>query len=212
MLIDDLLNSSQIGNLPNNLLSWMSEGLKKAQKFELAPDFAHAADALAVDFDAVARAIGFCKLPYPFTWIEVPQNIRPTFSASRIHVPDIQSRPKRIGFLLVQEPNQNQNDLGIFRAYQFWNFDDKDKIPNLSEIQMRFDHTKVRADVKVVRSERIIKVEENPMWKKASPMVKSMLSSAIQPWPCEWPTSIAEAAFAEKMDIVRYAYELNIVD
>src|SRR5262245_13005378 len=117
MLVDDLIAADFIDNLWSDPSRGRIQArLKLAVKFILAPDFAVVAENLATDFRALAGALPNIRLPFAEMWIEVAQNDRNYFSTAGIHLPALQRKPKRVGFLLTAE----DKGLSVFRAHQFW--------------------------------------------------------------------------------------------
>lgn len=87
----------------------------EANKFVLARDFAQAADEISNNLSDIAKALPFCRLPYPLTWIEVAQADRAHF----LHGSDPepwQGRPRRVGYLL----EATREDLSAWKAHLAW--------------------------------------------------------------------------------------------
>lgn len=215
MLIDDILSTKEITNiLSDRDLNMMKARLAKATKFILAADFAATAENLSMDFGAIAKAIPYCRLPYPSIWFEVAQQERPVFAASSIHIPELQKAPKRVGFLLEQE-----NDLGKFIAHQFWIF------PNgtisSADLAMVFDPSKVRQDQDTSatgKAHQIFDIESSPMWRTASPLVRSILTTALYPTTTHFIGTMHYIAEKYKgVDVAttrewRFAFEVAVTD
>ena len=58
------------------LMAPVLDKIRRAHKFQLAPEFAAAADELRCDLDQVAKALPLCRLPAPLTWIETSEAAR----------------------------------------------------------------------------------------------------------------------------------------
>lgn len=210
MLIDDLINGPII-NLPRADTMKFKNRLREAMKFELSPDFAAAAEALADNFTNVAKAIPFCRLPFKSCWIELVQNDRPRFSAADIHIPELQSKPKRIGFLL----EATDEKLSAFRAHQFWSFPPEHNVPpNISELAMLYEPEKIKVDPDYKDSDNrnYFKIESSPMWKKSTPEVRSMLTSVIRPDAPDFPTSWEMAQAEGEKEISKMSFEVSVTD
>jgi hypothetical protein len=93
--------------------------LRRAQKFVLTPEFAAVAEELADDYTGLVRIFERCRLPYPDVWFEVAQADRPRFSAANMHAPQVQVKPKKVGFLLTA----TREDLSAWKAHLYWNFE-----------------------------------------------------------------------------------------
>jgi hypothetical protein len=212
MLIDDLINANQIANLGPDDCARFQARLRAATKFDLAPDFAASADALSAEFTNVAKAIPFCRLPFKSVWVEVAQNARPRFSAADIHVPVMQGRPKRVGFLIDAVDDR----LSSFRAHQFWSFYEKDKLPNISELAMKFSPENMtdEYDTRLDSAEdgRILKIESSPEWLKAPKSIRARLHSVLGPEAPDFYTSWGEMYAKGEDEIAKLSYEVSIAD
>jgi hypothetical protein len=213
MLIDDLLSADVISNLDAEGARRFKRRLREAIKFELAADFSAAAEGLADNFTNLAKAIPFCKVPFKSCWFEVAQMHRPRFNAAGIHLPGIQSRPKRVGFLV----DTLDDTMSSFRAHQFWSFPEKTRPPNISEIAMGFHPDKMDEDIKWARDNNPRKVgkfqiEVNPSWLKADPISKARLGSIIHPESPDFITSWFHAFQDGRPELAKTAYEINITD
>jgi hypothetical protein len=93
--------------------------IARAQKFILTAEFAAVAEELSNDYTGLVRAFPQCRLPYADVWIEVLQADRPQFMASDMHMPQVQKKPKRVGFLLTAI----REDLSAWKTHLFWSFD-----------------------------------------------------------------------------------------
>ena len=91
--------------------------LRRAQKFVLTPEFAAVAEELSEDYSGLARIFERCRLPYPDVWFEVAQADRPRFMAAAMHIPQLQVKPKKVGFLLTA----TREDLSAWKAHLYWN-------------------------------------------------------------------------------------------
>ena len=192
MLIDQLFNMG-IENVAPAGLAPLRARLGRAHKFCLAPDFAAAAEELAVDLKTVANALPHCRLPYPLTWIEVAQQHRPRFMTAGVHMPGIQSVPTRVGFLL----EANDAKLSGFSAYQFWELEQLADWPQASHVSMLFDPVRFAGSVlpeeidnimdrghRLLESTGLVKdnqVPASPEWLTASPEVRARITSAVMP-------------------------------
>lgn len=209
MLIDELLAAPTIDNVLEPYRNKICQRLKAAQRFEIAPDFAAAADALSVDFNACANAIPFCRLPFKSMWIEVAQQTRPRFASSDIHLPGMQHIPKRVGFLLdVLDKNHK-----TFKAHQFWSFPDRDtKV--MSELGMEFHPENMKEDHSAAYSDdglviKYVRIDSSEMWKKSSIKTRSVLISVIRPCPNDYPTSSVAYLRDDELEM---ALEIATVD
>src|SRR5262245_54030802 len=70
-----------------------------AHKFALSREFAEVADDLTNNFNNIAAALPFCRLPYAETWIELNQNDRPNYRNAAMHAEGVQVKIRRVGFL-----------------------------------------------------------------------------------------------------------------
>lgn len=210
MLIDEILESPII-NMPPNYSHVFKQRLRAAVKFDMAPDFAAAADTLAMDYGTIAHAIPFCRLPFKSMWIEVAASTRPRFHVAGIHLPGLQTIPKRVGFLI----DAVDEKLSSFKAHQFWSFHDTEKPPNVSELAMLFKPEKASTSPewidKAEKEHRILKIETSPMWRESSNETKAMLTSVIGAIPPDWPASW-EAIAKKSASYAQLAYEINVAD
>lgn len=115
MLCDELQAYGAIGSGCD--IAPIKPRIAAAQKFVLGAEFAAVADALSNDFGGLVRVFDRCRLPFAHTWIEFLQSDRPRFMQAGIHVPQLQVKPKRIGFLCTA----TRDDLSAWRAHLFWN-------------------------------------------------------------------------------------------
>lgn len=108
-----------------------------AVKFELARDFAQAADALAVDLTQVSKALPFCRLPYPEIWIELAARDRQNFVGGERSLQFFEAEPRRVGFLLTATNDQ----LSAWKAHLFWvgPFEGVADLTNAAAMAMAFD-------------------------------------------------------------------------
>jgi len=90
--------------------------MASAQKFNLATDFALAADGLVDNFKELERITPFCRLPYPVCWFEFAQADRKHWVGAPMHYPQWQGSPHRIGFLT----EAIGDDLAHWRTYLCW--------------------------------------------------------------------------------------------
>lgn len=90
--------------------------LRRAHKFVLTPEFAAVAEALSEDYGGLLRVFPQCRLPYADVWFEVAQADRPHFMAAEMHIPQLQAKPRRVGFLLTA----TRPDLSAWKAHLFW--------------------------------------------------------------------------------------------
>lgn len=98
MLCDDILADTDLpafyrGFEPTRKL------LRGAHKYTLAADFAAAADGMVNNLPELNRISPFCRLPFQTCWFELAQADRPHFQEAPLHFTELQSRPKRVGFL-----------------------------------------------------------------------------------------------------------------
>jgi hypothetical protein len=178
VLIDLLTSTKTIASVHKAYLPVLQTALKKAVKFELSPDFAAAAEGLAEDLRNVAKALPYCRLPFPLTWIEVAQQNRPRFSEAPIHVPEIQGVPSRIGFLL----SAGDKELSAFMAFQFWEIKKFPGIGNASNMATMFDTRRANdpyVEPKVTR--KYLKIEDGSQWKNADPITRSIINNVVVP-------------------------------
>src|SRR4051812_24567567 len=110
--------------------------IKRAQKFVLTPEFAAVAEELSEDYGGLLRVFSRCRLPYQDVWVELCQADRPRFSAAVMHIPQLQLRPKRVGFLLTA----TRPDLSAWKAHLFWNFEGLGTSTSLSATRYDMTH------------------------------------------------------------------------
>jgi hypothetical protein len=105
MLCDDIINDKELpGIYPG--FSTVQGLIKKSNKYVLSPDFTAAADGLVNNFPQLRRIAPFCRLPAPTCWFELAQSDRPHFLEAPMDFTYFQSKPKRVGFLCIAEPDK----------------------------------------------------------------------------------------------------------
>src|SRR5882672_5173900 len=114
MLADEILIDRCIGSGCD--IAPVLPRIKRAHKFILTAEFAAVAEALSADYGGLLRVFPQCRLPYADVWFEVLQADRPRFSAAEMHIPQLQVKPKRVGFLLTA----TRTDLSAWKAHLFW--------------------------------------------------------------------------------------------
>lgn len=119
-MLADEISSDQI--LPSLYpgLDLIQKQIAAAQKFNLAHDFALAADGLCDNFHELEKIAPFCRLPYPVCWFEVAQADRAHWMNAPLHYPGLQGAPHRIGFLT----EAIGGDLAHWRTYLCWSLKD----------------------------------------------------------------------------------------
>lgn len=90
---------------------------KASQRFMVERDFAQVADELAGHPADIVKMLPFCRLPAPSVWIEAVHSDRLNFLYGA-PVAEYESKPHRVGFLLVAENSQ----LSQWKTHLFWNF------------------------------------------------------------------------------------------
>lgn len=210
MLIDNLINTTHVENAAPDSLAHLQATLREAQKFELAPDFAAAAEELSVNFSTIAAAIPHCRLPYPLMWLEVAQQSRPRFSTAPMHAPEIQMIPSRVGFLLKAHDAQ----LSRFEAHQFWTLKDYAH-PHIAEMAMSFDPRRYATAVPIAndavpnRALFFPEVTTSPGWLAADPLSRAQIAEVVQPAIPRW-TMIDPRKVSPIVE--RMLYEVGIID
>jgi hypothetical protein len=111
-----------------------------AQKFNLAADFAGAADGLTDNIPELMRIAPFCRVPYHLCWFEVAQQDRRHWVTAPTHFPTEQYAPARIGFLA----EATNKELSAWRVYLMWSLKDIGKFGqfNMSALAVHWDMTK----------------------------------------------------------------------
>jgi len=195
MLIDDLLASERCENILPESWPKFRNLLQSAQKFELAPDFAAAAEQLSLDYDVIANAVPHCRLPFQITWIEVAQANRPLFCAAPIHIPELQRIPHRIGFLLMAE----DPDLTTFTIHQLWSIKGAHEL-NASHMALLMDPKEALEADPVYDPEKgehkHFKIESSKAWHDASAVARGQLTQITTPILPYYRTGI-ETAFGD---------------
>jgi len=113
MLCDELVQRGVEGYPAANALL---DRIKRAAKFKLSHDFSMVADELTDNFNNLARALPFCRLPAADTWIEVSQADRPRYMTAPIHNDDAQGRVRRVGWLCTA----TRPDLSAWKIHLLW--------------------------------------------------------------------------------------------
>ena len=216
MLIDTLLRT-RIENVVDSGMPPLRYALARATKFELGSDFAAAADALSNDFTAVEKALPFCRLPFPLTWIEVAQQHRPHFARAPTHMPAVQRAPLRVGFLL----HATNEELSEFDAFQFWELREMPGRGQASHLSMHYDPKMLMPKYP---DEGILGNQPNeyifvdpgvaPGWSKASLHVRARLVACVQPGTAPYidPVLGAAIALADTTPQGRYIFEAGVCD
>jgi hypothetical protein len=181
MLIDEVLAAPTVDPIPESYMGVIRDRLRKAMKFDLAPDFAVAAEALSVDFRTASKAIPFCRLPFKSVWVEVAQAIRPRYVTSKVHRPDTQMVPKRVGFLL-ETPDKDHK---AFKAHQFWSF--HTGTLSSSIMAMKFDPANMREDSPMALLRSDDDPEKHPLWSSAPIEARSRLLTSVAPVSADFP-------------------------
>jgi hypothetical protein len=114
MLCDDIIRYGLVG-MPTADKS-MKPRIAAAHKFSLSKDFSEVADDLTNNFNNIARALPFCRLPYAETWIEVLQHDRPNYRNAQMHAEGLQQKVRRVGWLC----SATKPDLSAWKAHLFW--------------------------------------------------------------------------------------------
>lgn len=186
MLIDDILSAPILSNVIIDA-DWAEfrKRLESAAKFVLAPDFAAAAETLGENFDVINSAVPFCRLPFENVWVEVAQEHRPRFCSVGIHLPAIQKKPRRVGFLL----SATNKEMSAFKAHQFWMVKD----PTMTELTashmaMSFDPAVAKEIVAsgigipaISLTGGLFEIKSSQEWKDASPVSRAALTAMISP-------------------------------
>lgn len=208
MLIDTCLNN-RIENVAPARGVLLRGRLNRAQKFELAPDFAAAAEELGMDLKTIANAFGHCRLPYETTWIEVAQAHRPQFMAAGVHIPALQHEPNRVGFLLEATSPQ----LDQFDIFLFWDLKKSLQRPQASHITLHFDPKAMAPeDWHDDAQERsgIFGIKRAPEWTKVSEEVRKRLTAALQPSYTPFVDPVLQGGHGDYAD--QFIYELGAAD
>jgi hypothetical protein len=185
-MLADQLHSDGCPGYPSRRMRPVLQRVQAAQKFVLEPSFAAAADYLSKDYGSLVKAFPFCRLPFRQTWIEVAQHDRPSFVTAGIHAPQLQSTPRRVGFLC----SATRDDLSAWTAHLFWNLDGMGC--NCAGIAMQFDMTAV-TNTDVVDDMKIDSLsdaypdifpnakEAHPGWNQSSASVRQALINHTDP-------------------------------
>ena len=151
--------------------------IKAAQKFVLGPEFAAVADALSSNYTGLAKAFEHCRLPFKEIWIEVVAAERPQFASASLQIPQMQVRPKRVGFLLTA----TRADLSAWKAHLFWS---TELGCSCAALAMKFDMTRplnalmalpTEEEEQETRSKFLLlrkDIEVHPGWNSASETVR----------------------------------------
>jgi hypothetical protein len=123
MLADELAADASLPQLYSGLDKILTK-IRAAQKFNLATDFALAADGLVDNFEELERIAPFCRLPYPVCWFEFAQADRHHWRDAPLHYPGLQGSPHRVGFLT----EAIGGDLAHWRTYLCWSL--KNALPD----------------------------------------------------------------------------------
>jgi len=178
MLIDDLLQNHQCENVEAADWPKMQELLRRTNKFNIAQDFCISAESLVENYDLIADAIPYCRLPYAYTWIEVAQAHRLLYQAAGIHIPEIQKIPHRVGFLLRAANKEHS----VFSAHQFWNIAGN---IHASHISLTFDPSRGKNAREITDPDEtkheFFDIESSPAWNKATPKARGFLDAIIRP-------------------------------
>lgn len=216
MLIDDILSKPCIENVIEAGWPQFRKRLAAATKFELAPDFAASAETLVDNYDVIANAVPFCRLPFSNVWIEVAQQHRPRYMNAGIHIPAIQAIPHRIGFLL----EATDNTLTAFKAHQFWLIKGA-AVPFASHMAMKFDPTAARDALDLPadeegRKREFFEIEPSPAWRNASPHARGSLNAMVRPDLPDYMSMMgATLVFAKPGETDRFGqflYEVGTAD
>lgn len=174
MLFDDVIANGAPGSGCD--IRAMLPRIKRAQKFVLGPEFAAVADALSSDYTGLAKAFEHCRLPFREMWLEVAAAERPHFATASLQIPEVQVRPKRVGFLLTA----TRADLSAWKAHLFWS---TDLGCSCAALAMKFDMTLPLTDVSRLPTEEeeratrkkfilLKNVEVHPGWSGATELVR----------------------------------------
>lgn len=125
MLADDLATNSWLPRLYVGL-DKIQLKIDAAQKFNLATDFALAADGLVDNFHELEKIAPFCRLPYPMCWFEFAQADRHHWRGAPLHYPQLQGKPHRVGFLT----EAIGDDLAHWCTYLCWSLKDHGPVPD----------------------------------------------------------------------------------
>lgn len=207
MLIDNLINAPYIGSVRQDSTEHknLQTLARAAGKYELAPDFAQAAENLAQNFDGIVKALPFCRLPYPITWIEVAQQHRPLFLAGGMHYPGIQHTPLRVGFLCVQHPRDYS-----FNVFQFWTLAlPTPDTPHCCHGALWINPAAAvnAKPIQKVRDRATLEISEE--WIKASPEVRGILYAICTPILVPF---IDRTLYKDDPRLERAAWELAAAD
>jgi len=210
MLVDEIVayRTESSGCDVTPALPW----LRQAQKFVLGAEFAAVAEALSEDYSGLVRVFDRCRLPYATTWIEVLQSDRPGFMAAGVHVPALQIRPKRVGYLLTA----TRPDLSAWKAHLFWNFDRQP--PELtccvSHVATQFDMTNEINDVDQDEIEQAMardralqsigpfsvdRMQDHPGWAAATSMIRMVMARHVEPCWGDCPLNIPITLPADRL-------------
>ena len=218
LLIDLLLQAPAIENVSEAGFAPLKQRLERAQKFQLGPDFAVAAEELSSDLKTVVGALPHCRLPFKLTWIEVAQQHRPRFMVSGIHMPTLQSVPTRVGFLLEAVTD----DLSVFDCYQFWELSNLPGLPHASHVCMTFDPKRIiHGPEDYVSPEKVRRlIDENglvdkslgesPEWQKATPEIRAAISNSVLPGIA--PFVAPDLIIDENPRVTQMIWEIGVID
>ena len=122
MLCDDILANDYLPHIDG--FDTISEQIRRAHKFVLSSDFAHAADGLVGNDAELRRAIPFCRLPYDTCWFEVAQSDRPSFFENdNAHL--YSEEEKRLGLSAISKVGilcVAQGRSSFWKSHLFWRF------------------------------------------------------------------------------------------
>lgn len=181
MLCDQVVQEGRLvgGYEPIKMKPFLDK-IRKAHKFVLAPDFAQAADELARDLGQVAKALPFCRLPYPLCWFEVAQVDRPAFKDG-LPPDESQGTPVRVGFLM----EATRPDLSAWKTHLLWNFADSDKAgcfgavaaAKMDMLAGPIKHPE--RDLSLEERNRLGLAPSQPAWVAASDAVKALMTGCF---------------------------------
>lgn len=196
--------------------------IKRAHKFVLTPEFAAVAEALSADYGGLLRVFPQCRLPYADVWFEVLQDDRPHFMASGMHIPQLQAKPKRVGFLLTA----TRADLSAWKAHLFWSIEGHGTSTSLAattydmaqpiyhyskgDLYSGTDDTPVQ-----IGSIRIERFGSHPGWEGATDDIRLALANHSGPVPadCQLLLSVLQGIPpAAMLDFIRLQRQLARAD
>ena len=199
MLCDKLIAATYVENLASSSLLQLHMQLQQAQKFDLSSDAVAAAEEMMSSYDRIAHTIEHIRLPFPNLWMEVAHQHRARFLRAPMHLPSMQSVPKRVGFLLSEVTPKR------FAVHLFWEHLNGNL--NMSNRATYYDLGRAASAAPVplensINKYKFFSTPSAEEWVRASDITRGQLTAIAIPGEPVFKTSLPEFVTQQQAELL----------